>query len=168
MGKVPAISFPNGFTLCESRPICKYLARKYNMPLLPRCSDLEATAKFEEAELLETVYFAVPAGKISFEKMVKRFLRLSTDHDAVRKAEKELEMFLDVANCILQKQKYFAGEHFSLMDIYYLPLVQRLFVCGYEDLVKSRPGWSAWLERCMSRPAVREVIQSGPTLPTIR
>lgn len=164
MGKVPAISFPNGFKLSESRPICKYLARKYSMPLLPSSSDIEATAKFEEAEVLETLYFATPAGKISFEKMVKKFLGLPADDEAVKQAEKELEAFLDVADGILHKQGYFAGEDFSLVDIYYLPIVQRLFVCGYEDLFKSRPGWSTWVDRCMSRPAVREIIQSGPTM----
>lgn len=161
MGKVPAVAFPDDFTVCESRAICKYLARKYSFPLLPPASDIEATAKFEEAELLETVYFSVPASTLAFEKFVKGFLGLPTDEAAVKIAEKDLESYFDVANGILKTQEYFAGKDFSLVDIYYVPLIQRLFGCGYEELVKSRPALSAWLERCMARPAVREILQAG-------
>ena len=63
-GKVPAVTFPNGFTLYESRAICNHLARKYNFSLVPAESDVEATALFDQAQCVEMLYFAEPAACI--------------------------------------------------------------------------------------------------------
>lgn len=130
-GKVPAITFPDGLTLYESRAICKYLARKYSFPLLPPASDIEATALFDQAESVETNYFAEPAGKIGFEKFAKRFMGLPADEVVVADALKKVDAFFDVAETLLQESEYMAGKDFSLVDINYIPLVQRLFACGY-------------------------------------
>ena len=65
-----------GFTLYESRAICKYIAMKYSFSLLPVDSDAEAVALFDQAQCAEMFYFTEPAGKIGFEKFVKKFLGL--------------------------------------------------------------------------------------------
>ena len=157
-GKIPVITFPDGFTLYESRAICAYLARKYSFPLLPPVSDVEATALFDQAQCTEMSYFAEPAGKIAFEKFAKRFMGLPADEAVVADALKVVEMYFDVAERLLQEKEYMAGDDFTLVDIHYIPLVQRLFACGYGDVVLSRRAVSAWWDRCMSRPAIAKML----------
>lgn len=157
-GKVPVVTFPDGFTLYESRAICKYLARKYSFPLLPAEHDVEAAALFDQAQSVEMLYFADPAGRIGFEKFVKRFMGLTTDEAVVSDALRSVEMFFDVAERLLQHRDYMAGNAFTLADIYYIPLIQRLFACGYGDVILSRGAVSAWWNRCMKRPAIQKMV----------
>ncbi|KAF4465371.1 glutathione-S-transferase theta GST, partial [Fusarium albosuccineum] len=157
-GKVPAISFADGFTLYESRAICKYLAKKYSFPLLPPDSDLEATALFDQAQSEEMNYFAEPAGRIAFEKFAKKFIGLPPNEAVVSDALRSVEAFFDVAERLLQRRDYMAGNDFTLADIYYIPLIQRLFACGYQDVIVSRKGVSAWWDRVVNRPAIKNML----------
>jgi glutathione S-transferase len=157
-GKVPVVTFTEGFTLYESRAICKYLARKYSFPLLPPASDVEATALFEQAESIEMLYFAEAAGKIAFEKFAKKFMGLPPNDAAVSDALRSVEMFFDVAERLLRHKFYMAGNQFTLADIYYIPLIQRVFACGYGDVIESREAVSAWWDRCMNRPAIQRML----------
>jgi glutathione S-transferase len=157
-GKIPVITFPSGFTLYECRPICKYLARKYSFPLLPQDSDIEATALFDQAESSEQLYFAEPAGKITFEKFVKKFMGLPPNETVVSDALQSVNAFFDVTERLLQHRNYMAGNDFTLADIYYIPLIQRLFVCGYGDIILSRKAVSAWWDRCINRPAIQKIL----------
>ncbi|KAH7309868.1 glutathione S-transferase [Stachybotrys elegans] len=159
-GKIPVATFADGFTLYESRAICKYLAKKYSFPLLPEDSDVEATALLEQAQLVEMTYFAEPASKIAFEKFVKKFLGIPTDEAAVAEASRSLATFFDVTERLLQEKDYMAGPTFTLVDIYYIPLIRRLFMCGYEELVFSRKAVRAWWERCMERPAIQGMLKA--------
>jgi glutathione S-transferase len=155
---VPTVTFPDGFTLYESRAICKYLATKYSIPLLPPSSDAEATASFDEAQSVETLYFAEPVAKIAFEKFVKKFKGLPPDEKVVADSLQALETYFDAAENLLQKRSYMAGESFTLVDIYYIPLMQRLFAVGSGELITSHKAVNAWYDRCVSRPAIQKVL----------
>lgn len=157
-GKIPAITCAGGFILYESRAICRYLATKYSFALLPPSSDIEAAALFDQAQCAEMVYFAEPAGKIVFEKFAKNFMGLPPDDAVVASALRSVEAFLDVVQGLLQHQDYMAGNNFTLVDIYYIPLVQRLFACGYGDVIISRKAVSAWWDRCVNRPAIGNML----------
>ncbi|UNI25011.1 Glutathione transferase [Purpureocillium takamizusanense] len=158
-GKVPVVTFPGGFTLYESRAICKYLTRKYSFPLLPADSDIDAVALFEQAQSEEMFYFADPAGKISFEKFAKKFIGLHVDEAVVSSALKSVEAFFDVAERrLLQRGDYMAGREFTLVDIFYIPLIQRLFACGYGDVILERGAVSAWWDRVTNRPAIKKLL----------
>ncbi|KAG5663575.1 hypothetical protein KAF25_001511 [Fusarium avenaceum] len=159
-GKVPAITFPDGFTLYESRAICKYLAKKYSFPLLPSESDIEASALLEQAQSEETQYFADHAGRIAFEKFAKKFIGLPPNEAVVADALKSVEAYFDVAERLLGSKNYMAGNEFTLVDIYYIPLVQRLFICGYGDVITSRKAVSAWWNRIVSRPAIQKIMDA--------
>lgn len=102
-------------------------------------------------------YFAEPAGKIAFEKFVKRFLGLIPNEAVISDALRSLEMFFDVAESLLHDREYMAGNDFTLVDIYYIPLIQRLFTCGYGDIIVSRKAVNAWWERCVNRPAIQRM-----------
>jgi glutathione S-transferase len=154
-GKIPSITCPDGFTLYESRAICQYLASKYSFPLLPK-ADAESTALFNQAQLEEILYFADPAGKIGFEKFVKKFRNLPVDEAVIASSLQSLEAFFAVADRQLQSRDYMAGDEFTLVDIYYIPLIERLFVCGYKDVVVSHEAVAAWWNRCVERPAIKK------------
>ena len=157
-GKIPVITSAEGFTLYESRAICKYIATKYSFPLLPPDSDVEAAALFDQAQCVEMLYFAEPAGRIAFEKFAKRFMGLPPDDAVVSDALRSVEMFFDVAERLLHDKDYMAGNDFTLVDIYYIPLIQRLFACGYGDIIASREAVSAWWDRCVNRPAIQRML----------
>ncbi|XWW97037.1 hypothetical protein V2A60_005017 [Cordyceps javanica] len=158
-GKIPVVVFPDGFTLYESRAICKYLCKKYAIPLLPRASDAEATALLEQAESVEAAYFAAPAGTISFEKFAKnKFFGLPADEAAVSKALGALESFFDVVAALLRERRYMAGDDFTVVDLYYIPSIQKLIACGYGNVVFSRKAVGDWWERCINRPAVQRIV----------
>ncbi|CAN9266937.1 unnamed protein product [Alternaria alternata] len=173
MGKVPAVTFPSGFALYESRAICKYLARKYSFPLVPQVGsstdDIEAAALFDQAESTELLYFADPAGKIAFEMFVKKKYAGQAPNEAVvSDALRSLEAFLDVADRLLQDRDYMAGNGFSLADINYIPSMQRLFVCGYGDVIRSRKAVSAWWDRCVTRPAIQKILAADKEAAVLR
>ena len=104
------------------------------------------------------IYFAEPAGRISFEKIAKRFIGLPPDDAVVSDALRLVQMFFDIAERLLHHKDYMAGNDFSLVDIYYIPLIQRLFACGYGDMIVSHEAVSAWWDRCVNRPAIRKTL----------
>ncbi|KAK5059788.1 hypothetical protein LTR84_009671 [Exophiala bonariae] len=162
-GKVPSISVPeSGFTLFESRAICKFLARKYSIPLVPPESDLEATALFDQAQSIETSYFAPAAGTIAFEKFAKKFMGLEANEAVVSDALQSVNSFLDIAEGLLQEpgRGYMAGSQFTLVDLFYIPLVLRLFACGYGDVITNREAVNAWWNHCISRPAIKKLLEA--------
>jgi glutathione S-transferase len=61
-----------------------------------------------------------------------------------------------------------AGETFSLVDLYYIPLVARLFDIGDNDIIESTPNVKGWWERCMARPAVVDHVATVPKLQDIQ
>ena len=104
------------------------------------------------------LYFAEPAGRIAFEKFAKKFMGLPPDDAVVSGALRSVEMFFDVAESLLHHRYYMAGNDFTLIDIYYIPLIQRLFACGYGDIIVSREAVSAWWDRCVNRPAIQRIL----------
>jgi glutathione S-transferase len=104
------------------------------------------------------LYFADPAGRIAFEKFVKKFMGLPPDDVVVSDALRAVEMFFDIAERLLHHKDYMAGDDFSLVDIYYIPLIQRLFACGYGDIIVSREAVNAWWNRCVNRPAIQRIL----------
>ena len=104
------------------------------------------------------LYFAEPAGRIAFEKFAKRLMGLPSDDAVVSDALRSVEVFFDVAERLLHHRDYMAGNDFTLTDIYYIPLIQRLFACGYGDVIVSREAVSAWWDRCVHRPAIQRLL----------
>lgn len=104
------------------------------------------------------VYFTEPAGKLAFEKFVKKFMGLPANEVVVSEALQSLETFFDIAERLLQQREYMAGNDFTLADINYIPAIQRVSALGHGDLIVRRPAVNAWWGRCMNRPAVKTMI----------
>lgn len=115
-------------------------------------------ALFDQAQSVETLYFADPAGRIAFEKFAKKFMGLPADEAVVSEALRSVEMFFNVAEGLLRQKDYMAGNIFTVVDIYYIPLIQRLFACGYGDMIVSREAVGAWWDRCTKRPAIQRLL----------
>lgn len=150
----------SGFTLYESRAICRYLclANPSLSHLVPSSNDAEASALFEQAASIEALNFNPPAGRLAFEKFAKRFMGLPADEGVVAQAAREVEGFFEVAEGWLAGREYMAGDEFTLVDLFYVPLVQRLFACGYGDLVTERKAVGAWWGRCVAREGVARML----------
>ena len=88
-------------------------------------------------------------------------MALPPDEGIVSEAVRSLEEFFEVAERLLHQNDYMAGNDFSLIDIYYIPVVQRLFDCGHGDLITTRAAVSAWWDRCTNRPAVRNLLDGN-------
>ena len=58
---------------------------------------------------------------------------LPPDDAVVADALRSVEMFFHVAERRLHHRDYRAGNDFTLVDIYDVSLIQRLFACGYGD-----------------------------------
>ncbi len=83
---------------------------------------------------------------------------LPPDEAVVSNALRSVEMFFDVAERLLRHRDYMAGNDFTLVDIYYIPLIQRLVACGYGDVIVGREAVSAWWDRCENRPAIQRML----------
>lgn len=127
---------------------------------MPPTSNIEAMALFDQAQSVEILYFAEPAGKIAFEKYAKRFMGRPPDEAVVSEAARSVETFFDVADRLLRDCDYMAGSNFTVVDIFYIPLIKRLFECGYGDIITSREAVRAWWTRCVNRPAIKGVLDA--------
>jgi glutathione S-transferase len=85
-------------------------------------------------------------------------LGLPPNEAVVSDALRSVEGFFDVAERLLQKKEYMAGNDFTLVDIYYIPLILRLFTCGYGNVITSREAVNDWWERCVNRPAIQRLL----------
>ncbi|EIM86362.1 glutathione S-transferase-like protein [Stereum hirsutum FP-91666 SS1] len=154
-GQVPYID-DDGFILYESRAICRYIAVKYaaqgpQPPLLPPTTDLAKYAKFEQAVSIEMQNFDPSAAKLVFEKVFKPFFGGTPDDAVAAELLKTLDAKLDAYETILSKQKYLAGDDYTLADLYHLPYGYMLAAAG-SDTMSRRPNVGRWWKDITSRP----------------
>lgn len=81
------------------------------------------------------------------------------DEVALENAKKTLAEKLDVFDGILAKQDYMGGTNFSLVDIFYMPLMSKLFEVNEGDLVGTRPNVQAWWDRVSARNSWKKLAQ---------
>lgn len=86
-------------------------------------------------------------------------LQLPPDEAIITAAKIEINTWADIVEGILGKQEYMAGNEFSLVDIWYIPTVKRLFAVGSGEVSEKRPGLGRWWERCMAREAVKRMYE---------
>jgi glutathione S-transferase len=149
-GQVPAID-DDGFALYESRAISRYINEKVGGNLAPK--DARGRAQMEQWISVETSDFSGAAMKFIFQHIFKR---PQTD-EVLGKAQKDLDLALDVMDAHLAKQPYFASEQFSLADICFMPYVEYAMATPLKDSMAKRSNFSAWWKRVSERPSWRKV-----------
>ncbi|MFH2201660.1 MAG: glutathione S-transferase family protein [Elusimicrobiota bacterium] len=139
-GKVPAID-DDGFTLFESGAIMRYLADKADSPLYPR--DPRRRAFVDQWLDFAGYHVRNAVGRLLFNRVFAPAMKLPVDEQSLKDGSKFLDQFLPVVETQLGKNKYFAGEEFSLADIALLGALDPAEVCGvdlapYPSIVKWR------------------------------
>ena len=81
------------------------------------------------------------------------------DEKKVAELKSTLSAKLDVIDGILAKQQYMGGTNFSLIDIFYIPLTQRILASRDDHLIKDRSHLKAWWEKMMERESWKELIK---------
>eukprot|EP00268_Persea_americana_P032315 TRINITY_DN3173_c0_g1_i1.p1 TRINITY_DN3173_c0_g1~~TRINITY_DN3173_c0_g1_i1.p1 ORF type:complete len:216 (-),score=41.49 TRINITY_DN3173_c0_g1_i1:376-1023(-) len=157
-GQLPA--FQDGdLTLFESRAITKYLANKYKEtgPDLLRHNSINESAIVQVWLEVEANQYSPPITALVFEILIKPLLGGTTDPHVVEAQSEKLGKVLDIYEERLSKNKYLAGEHFTLADLHHLPYTFNLMKTLKSSLISNRPHVLAWWEDISSRPAWKKV-----------
>ncbi|CAN7038702.1 unnamed protein product [Brassica oleracea var. botrytis] len=157
-GKIPA--FEDGdFKLFESRAITQYIAHEYadkgNQLLSPGSKNMAILAMGMEIEAHE---FDSVASKLGWEQIFKNFFGLTTDQAVVKEEEVKLGKVLDNYEARLGESKYLACDHFTLVDLHHIPVIQYLLGTPTKKLFDERPHVSAWVADITSRPSSQKIF----------
>jgi len=155
-GKIPLLD-DDGYLLYESRAICRYLCLKYaeknTKGLMPSPADLKAYGHFEQACSLEQICFDEPTQALWYEKQIKGLKGLGSANEAmVKQYVTAIDENLGVYEQILSKQKYLAGDLFTLADLFHIPHVDRMYnEWGCADVMNKYPTVADWSRRIQNR-----------------
>ncbi|KAH7338988.1 glutathione S-transferase [Rhizoctonia solani] len=158
-GVIPVLADKDGTQIYESRAICRYLVAKYGKDagLLPSQSDLKAYGLFEQAASIEYSSFNPYAEPLTGERVFAKLRGREADEQLVKKYTDSLNSKLEGYERVLSKQKYLAGDNFTLADLFHLPyghyvnqidpniLGSKPSVKRWWDDISSRASWTAAL-----------------------
>ncbi len=150
-GQLPALN-DDGFSLYESRAMCRYLNEKFGGKLIP--SDIKQRATMEQWISVETSNFTPHAMKFIYEHTFKR----PQDASVLETAGKGLEVALGVTNTHLAKNIYLAGTEFSIADISAMPYFEYVMGSPVRETVAKFPHVMTWWSRVSERPTWRKVV----------
>lgn len=155
-GQVPALE-DDGFSLYESRAMCRYLNEKAGGKLVP--GDIRGRAIMEQWISIETANFTPHVMKFVYEHVFKR----PQKPEVLEAAGKSLENALGIMDAHLgqRPQALFAGEHFSLADICFMPYFEYAMASPAKDMIARFPHVSAWWHKVGERPSWRKVSGRG-------
>ncbi|CAJ0837468.1 13301_t:CDS:2 [Entrophospora sp. SA101] len=161
-GKVP-VMIDDGFTLYESRAICRYLVNKYqgtknSTILIPK--DIQKAALVEQYLSVESLYFDLPSTAINFEEIVAvKYMNREADAEKVKEAKEKIENTLDIYEKFLEGKDYLIGEY-SLADLVH---IANIYVNVHKTSAKDvyydakRPNVVKWVKRIFERPAWKQI-----------
>ncbi|GAV99540.1 glutathione s-transferase [Lentinula edodes] len=155
----------DGFTLCESRAICRYLATKYadqGTKLIPDAYNMKLGALFEQAVFTEVFAFEPYASKAVYEKVTKRSKGLAPDEAIFAGSVAALSSNLEGYENILSRQNYLAGDDLTLADLYHIPYGTKLTDAGSDIMTRKGPNITRWWTEISSRPSWAAVRNGEP------
>ncbi|CAF4685521.1 unnamed protein product [Rotaria sp. Silwood2] len=158
-GTIPLLEDVDGFTIYESRAICRYLEMKYKgkgTELMPR-NNPKAEGLFEQAASIELCYFDPHATNIGRELVLKKMRGGEPDMNQVAEFRRDLGENLDVYEKLLSEQSYLAGNTYTFADLFHVPLGLLLVKCGEGELFESRPHVKQWWEKISTRQAWKNI-----------
>ncbi|KAJ7806948.1 thioredoxin-like protein [Mycena olivaceomarginata] len=149
-GQIPYID-DDGFILYESRAICRYLAAKHpESGLVP--SDVKTAALFEQAASVELSNFDPSASKAGLE-LLKRDMAWEYDQAVIDASLEILDKKLEGYEAILAKQRYVAGDTFTLADLFHLPYTVLANAGEGNDVMTRKPNVARWYKELLARPS---------------
>lgn len=161
-GNVPVIK-DGDYTLYESRAIMRYYAEKYRsqgVELLGKT--IEEKGLVEQWLEVEAHNFNPPAYNLVIHVLFPSLLVDGTpDPKVIEESEAKLVKVFNIYEERLSKNKYLAGDFFSLADISHLPFTDYIVNnMGKDYLIKERKNVSAWWDDISSRPSWNKIIES--------
>lgn len=148
-GRIPAID-DDGFTMFESRAICRYLNERASGNLVPR--DIKGRAKMEQWISIETSEFTPNAMKFVYEHVFKR----PQEAAVLETAQKGLTTALGVMDGELGTKPFFAGADFSIADVCFMPYVEYAMMTPVKETLAKYPHVMTWWNRVSERPTWRK------------
>ncbi|KAF6746674.1 glutathione S-transferase, partial [Ephemerocybe angulata] len=155
----PISNDDDGYVLCESRVICRYIEEKYadkGIQKLILNHSIEAKGLFEQAVSVETANFDPHASLAAYEVLTKPAY---TDTEALASCISELKAMLDVYEGILSKQAYLAGDEVTLADLFHVASGVRLQLAAI-GAIETRPNVCRWFNSLTDRSSWK-AIQTG-------
>ncbi|KAJ7815710.1 glutathione S-transferase [Mycena olivaceomarginata] len=145
----------DGFILYESRAICRYLSEKYPDHGTPSSPKVSRSVLWSSRQLLSNSQtFTPPPAKSSGKFGTKgENSGLPIDHAAVDAGLADLSAKLDVYEVILGKQKFLAGDSFTLADLFHYAYGPLLAEGGVDLMTSKGPNVARWWNELLSRPA---------------
>jgi glutathione S-transferase len=144
-GQIPTID-DDGFTMYESRAICRYLNEKHAGKLVP--NDAQSRARMEQWMSIETSNFTPHAMKFIYHYAFKR----PQDAAVLETAGKALETAFGVLEARLATSPYLAGDMFSLADVCFMPYLEYAMASPVKEMLTKYPHVSAWWSKISERP----------------
>ncbi|QRV78842.1 glutathione S-transferase [Ceratobasidium sp. AG-Ba] len=151
-GIIPVLEDSDGTKIYESRAIGRYLTAKYGKDsgLLPPSTDVKAYGLFEQAASIEYSSFDPPASGLTKERVFNPMFKVPTNEVLATHFENSLKTKLEGYERVLAKQKYLAGDHITLADLFHLPY--GTFVNQINpELIGSKPNLKRWWDDISSR-----------------
>ncbi|KAF8597093.1 glutathione S-transferase [Ceratobasidium sp. AG-I] len=157
-GAVPILVDEDGTQIFESRAICRYLIIKYgkNSGLIPDQDDVKAYGLFEQAASIEYSSFDPPAVGLTFERVYANMFGMVPNEALAEKHIDTLKTRMNGYERILSKQKYLAGDKFTLADLFHLPYGAILSRIAPE-IMSSKPYVKQWWDDISARPSWKAV-----------
>jgi len=149
-GQIPTID-DDGFTLYESRVICRYLDEKAGGNLTPK--DIQAKAVMEQWISVETSNFTPHVMKFVYHHVFQR----KQDEKVLEEAAGKVKEALGVMDKHLAKNQYFAGGDFSLADISFMPYFEYAMATPVKDMILAHQNVAKWWERVSTRSSWKRV-----------
>ena len=148
-GQIPAID-DDGFSLYESRAICRYISEKVGGSLVP--ADLKSRALMEQWISVETSNFTPHAMKFIYHDVFKR----AQEPAVLEAASKGLETALGVMDATLGKNPFLAGSQFTLADVVFMPYLEYAMGSGAKEMLSNHRHLAAWWNKISERPTWRK------------
>ncbi|GLS90096.1 glutathione S-transferase [Psychromonas marina] len=165
VGKVPAITTPEGLNLSESSVICDFIEETYPSltfpPLYPEDSSQRAVVR--QIMKIAELYFELPSRRL----IGYAFTGKAVPEVVAAEVRQVLTRGITALNRLCQFSPWVAGEHFTMADIYlyYVNQVAIKFVASQLDwdLFAEVPGMKAWHET-MSQSEIAQRVEADRQL----
>ncbi|CAG8566751.1 7998_t:CDS:2 [Scutellospora calospora] len=159
-GRIPVL-IDDDFTIAESRPICRYLATKYqgkhsDTILIP--NDIYQASLVDQYISYDISYYDPPITKIIYQEIRAKRNNETPDSAVVKQASEDLAKVLDVYEKLLKGKDYLNGE-FSLADLFHCPTTYYVYSEVFPDLWNDRPNVKKWWDRLNNRPAWKKTLE---------
>lgn len=145
-GQMPALD-DDGFTLYESRAMCRYINEKAGGALIP--ADPQSRARMEQWISIETSNFSGHAMKFIYHHVFQR----PQEASVLEAAGVGLDRALAVMDRRLGEAEFLAGDAFSVADISFMPYIEYLMMSPARERIAAHAAVAAWWTRISSRPS---------------